>query len=269
MCRDGDFVPIASFNGRTWRNLTKASDRTAYYFGELTAAGRRLPRRGWTLRPLDGSAPRPFSLKAPPRITDLHPAKCAYVQRFKTDVAPVSGRPDDELGLASFGAVGIEPLEDVTAQPDAASRRMARWFVRRVLTVEPRLLNEPNPYVIKPTSEQQRRALVRVETLVRQPAADGGALYYGEAVKKYPDTGTLVTVSAWLKESRDSVRVTKVAESLGNEDSNREWRRGRAAARISDREYWLMHVNGDWSIFDVTSWPPARDAVATMTFVEY
>jgi hypothetical protein len=270
VCRDGTFVPIGSLGSRGWRSLTRAQDRIDYYLGELTDSGRGLSRHGWALLPHDGSAPRPFSLKPPPpRVPDPNPATCAYVEHFRTDLPALAGRPADELGFGVLGGGTIEALEDVTAQPDPASQRVAQWFVGRAQAEEPRLLAPENPYVIKPSPDERRRAVVRLTHLVRRTHGDV-ALYYGEAEKTYRPSGTLIFVTAWVSLSPRGLRTLSQGASLDDGDrKGLTMRRARSLVRFGEREFWLMRQSGwesyELAVFDVVSQPRP---VATLTISE-
>jgi hypothetical protein len=258
VCRDGTFVPIGSLGVPGWRSLTQAEDRIDQYFGRVTDVGRRLPRQGWILHPHDGSSPRPFSLLAPPPVAKDVFAGCVDVEPFSTDVPRVAGHPNDELGFGVLGGGTIEALEDVTTQPDAASRLLAQWFVRRVQSEEPRLLAPENQYITKPSLEEQQRTVVRLTHLVRR-TSDGVALYYGEAEKQYGPNGTLVLVQAWVSQSPRGITTLRRESILENGDRKLTMRRARVLVRFGEREFWLMREHGyedhEVSVFDVTGRP--------------
>ena len=259
VCRDGTFVPIGSLGVRGWRSLTQAEDRTDQYFGRVTDVGRRLPRQGWTLHPHDGSSPRPFSLLAPPPVAKDVFAGCVDVEPFSTDVPRVAGHPNDELGFGVLGGGTIEALEDVTTQPDSASRLVAQWFVRRVQAEEPRLLAPENQYIIKPAPDARPRAVIRLTHLVRRSIGDV-ALYYGEAEKQYRPLGTRVLMHAWLSRSPRGITALSRESILDDGDGKgTTMRRARVLVRFGEREFWLMQEYGyedhEVSVFDVTGRP--------------
>jgi hypothetical protein len=98
----------------------------------LTPQARRLSRQDWTLYPRGAGAPGPLVLRS--RGTDPEPGQCFDTQAFDSNAPPLPGRVacsgctqllPQVSGIGVLGLARFERAEDVTVQPDEASRRIA------------------------------------------------------------------------------------------------------------------------------------------------
>jgi len=194
-CGDRTFVPLAARTKGRWAALIEADERVSlqYFFGVLTPPARRLPRQGWTLYPRGAGAPRPLVLRS--RGTDSDPGQCLYTQAFDSNAPPLPGRvacPGCTQLLPQIGGIGVlgparfESGDDVTAQPDEDSRRVASLIVREVHVAERRLdreTGEASPLRLF-TGRKEVRSVVRLLSMIRHRIGDD-EWYFFQAQKRH------------------------------------------------------------------------------------
>ncbi len=95
----------------------------------------RVPREGWTAVAWDTGVPRPLAIMEMV-TTDAY---CARQEGFTTNAqkpAPKLEAPHLMSGIAIHGDVSAVRIEDMVRQPDAESRRVARFIVQLTHALE-------------------------------------------------------------------------------------------------------------------------------------
>ena len=238
---DGTFVPLAARVKSTWTSLSKADERVSlqYFFGVLTRQALRLPRQGWTLYPRHVRASQPLILKSPRKDLATESGGCFYMQAFDSNAPRLPGRPaypgstnllPQVVGLGVFGPAGLDRGDDVTAQPDESSRRVAARVVRTVHSVERRLdrdAGDRSP-LRQFEGRTQVRSVVRLLTMVRHRSADS-ELYFFQAQKQYGEWYVFegkrmykdwarTLVHGWVRVSPAGLSVLSASGDFDDED---------------------------------------------------
>jgi hypothetical protein len=238
---DGILLPLASKENETWtvlRSHSSVGDRSLYNLVDA----QNVPRDGWTYVPSDTGVPRPLRI-LDTVTTDAH---CARQEGFTTDAPPPGSKLDSPhlmAGIAIHGDVSAMRVEDLVHQPDATSKRVARFVVQLTHALEAQTASVP--------PNERERVPVQITTLARDRAGDGGAhgyvdSYYFEAHKRY--RGVESYASGWLVSSQGSFSVLRTTAGM--------YRRGREHARqfgrvlgvlrlrIRRSSVWVMEMRG-------------------------
>jgi hypothetical protein len=243
---DGIFLPLASKENETWtilRFFTSTGDKTLYRLVDAES----VPRDKWTYIPSDSAVPRPLALFNMV-TTDAH---CGSQEGFASD-APQAGSKLDSRhlmsGIAIHGDVSAVGAQDMVRQPDATSRRIARFVVQLThsLEVETAAVGLQLPPAI-PANERER-VPVQITTLARDRAGDGGAhgyvdYYYFEARKRYRAVESYAT--GWIVSSPGSLSVLRTTAGIyrGGETS-RQSGRVLGVLRVRRSSVWVMEMRG-------------------------
>jgi hypothetical protein len=270
-CGDRTFVPLAALTKGRWAALIEADERVSlqYFFGVLTHQARRLPRQGWTLYPLGAGAPKPLMLRS--RGADPDAGQCFYTQAFNSDAPRVTRRVvllDRTETVPQVGGMGVlgparfEYGQDVTAQPDENSRRVAERIVRNVHAIERRLLRESHEdSPLEPfAGRKEVRSVVRLMTMTRHRSDDGewyffqarkqyGEWYVFEGKRMYRDWARLL-VHGWVRSSSAGLSVHGLAGGFVDDD----WKVSRVYRMtgvlvLDDRAVWIAEGNGYESLW--------------------
>ena len=176
---------------------------------------------------------------------------------LKRPPAPEGVSPIRKLGMAVRGAA-IEQPEDVSDQPDAASRKVARLIVKRAHEKEAsRLESQPKQYWPHNSYGDRSQAPVRIEEL-RRYTAGGVTTYYFQATKPWskgsPENGL---ITGWIAESAGTLRDQDVAYKFNNDvhkenESAKVW----GIVRYQDKALWLLEWHG-WEneYYTLHDWP--------------
>jgi hypothetical protein len=241
---DGIFLPLASKENETWtilRAYSRAGDASLY---KLDAE--RVPREGWTYVPWDTVVPRPLAI----RDMVTTDAYCSRQEGFATDAPPSGSKLDSShlmAGIAIHGDVSAVRVEDMVRQPDAMSRRVARFVVQLTHALEADTASRAtSPHAIPPN--ERERVSVQITTLARDRVGEGGAhgyvdYYYFEAHKRY--RGVESYANGWLASSPGSLSIVRTTAGIdrGGETARQ---RGRVLGvmRIRRSSVWVMEMRG-------------------------
>ncbi len=266
-CGDRTFVPVAARVGNRWKPLIEDEAGLDYFYGVLTPDARRLPRQGWTLYPPRARVPQPLSLKSP--LKKGESSTCLGLDGFNSDAPRLPRRhvfPYRSSDWApQFGGVGVlgsaraDLGEDVTAQPDEASRRVAARVVREVPAVERRVGRETGDYSpLRDFAGSDIRSVVRLSSMVRVRINDD-EWYFFQAHKQYNpylDSGywyaaLSLNVHGWIRVA--SAGVSAFVMSGGFSDDG-AWKGGRSyrlvgVLLLGDRTIWVTERSGWESTF--------------------
>jgi hypothetical protein len=194
---DGTFIPLAARAEGRWAPLSTADERVSlhYFFGVLTRQALRMPRQGWTLYPRRAGAPQPLVLRSLRKDLVAESGDCFLMQAYDSNAPLLPGRVacvgctqllPQTGGIGVVGPARFDSGENVTAQPDESSARVAARVVRAVHAVERRLDREAG--VDSPLrrfdGRKDVRSVVRLLTMVRH-RTDAGELYFFQARKQY------------------------------------------------------------------------------------
>jgi len=242
---DGIFLPLASRENETWtilRSFASVGDKSLYKLLDAQS----VPREGWTYVPWDSGAPRPLAVLNMV-TTDAH---CGSQEGFASNAPPGSKLDSPHLmsGIAIHGDVSAVRAEDMVEQPDAMSRRVARFVVQLTQALEAQTVSvRPNlPPAISPN--ERERVPVQITTLARDRVGDGGAhgyvdYYYFEAQKRYRAAESYAM--GWLESSPGSLSVLRTTAGIyrGGETARQ---RGRVLGvlRIRRSSVWVMEMRG-------------------------
>jgi len=243
---DGILLPLASQENDAWtilRTFTSVGDRSLYKLLDAQS----VPRQGWTYVPRDSGVHRPLAV-LDMVTTDAH---CGNQEGFATNAPPPVSKLDSPhlmSGVAIHGDVSAVRIEDMVRQPDAMSRRVARFVVQltQALEVETASLQSKLPPAISP--DERERVPVQITALARDRVGDGGAhgyvdYYYFEAHKRYRTVES--HANGWIVSSPGSLSVlrTTVGIDRGGETARQ---RGRVLGvlRIRRSSVWVMEMQG-------------------------
>ncbi len=190
--RDGILVPFATYDGARWRNVWPQPRKQANVpisMRDVPAAwwGATGLQTRWTLTPVSG-AHRPLTLVSPVWMG----AQCQMNIGLRTDyqARPVGrlepNQPYPKDGVATTGMQPLEPIEvldEKTAEWTKISDSLQPYFNDAENVAIERWRSWKHPYT------QAERAKIRatVEVLCRSSyQGPGTALYYLEAIKRYP-----------------------------------------------------------------------------------
>src|SRR5688572_27860890 len=203
---DGILLPLASKENETWtilRSHSSVGDRSVYKLVDAQS----VPREGWTYVPWDSGVPRPLSI-LDTVTTDAH---CARQEGFTTNAPPDSklDAPHLMAGVAIHGDVSAMRAEDMVHQPDATSKRVARFVVQLTHALEAETASAP--------LNERERVSVQITTLARDRVGDGGAhgyvdYYYFEAHKRYRAVESYA--HGWLVSSTGSLSVLRTTAGI-------------------------------------------------------
>jgi hypothetical protein len=263
-CGDGTFVPVAARIKNRWKPLIEEEGSLGNVYGVFTSDARRLPRQGWTLYPPRAGAPQPLSLKSPLKKDES--SGCLGVAGFKSDaprLPPRHVRPYRGSDWApQFGGIGLlgparfEHGEDVTAQPDEDSRRVAANIVRHVQAVERRILRDSRqPTLERFAGRTEVRSVVRLMSMTRYRTDDGewyffqarkqyGEWYVFEGKRMYKDWARLL-VHGWIRSSSGGLCVHGLDGRFVDDD----WKiasvyRMTGVLVLDDRTVWIAEGSG-------------------------
>ena len=242
---DGILLPLASKENETWtilRSYSSVGDRSLYKLLDAQS----VPREGWTYVPWDSGVPRPLSI-LDTVTTDAH---CARQEGFATNAPPPGSKLDSPhlmAGIAIHGDVSAVRVEDMVHQPDATSRRVARFVVQLTHALEAETSVRPKSPPAIPPNERERIP-VQITSLARDRVGDGGAhgyvdYYYFEAHKRYRAVESYA--NGWLVFSTGSLSVLRTTAGIyrGGETARQ---RGRVLGvmRIRRSSVWVMEMRG-------------------------
>lgn len=243
---DGIFLPLASKENETWtilRSFTSVGDKSLYKLVDAQS----VPREGWTYVPWDSGVPRPLAVLSMV-TTDAH---CGRQEGFASNAPPAGSKLDSPhlmSGIAIHGDVSAVRIEDMVRQPDAMSRRVARFVVQltHALEAQTASIRPTLPPAISPN--ERGRVPVQITTLARDRVGDGGAhgyadYYYFEAHKRYRAVESYA--SGWLESSPGSLSVLRTTAGVyrGGETLRQ---RGRVlgALHVRRSSVWVMEMRG-------------------------
>ena len=243
---DGSLLPLASQENGTWtilRRFSSVGERSLYKLLDAES----IPREGWTYVPWDAGVPRPLALVSMV-TTDAH---CASQEGFATNAPPPGSKLDSPhlmSGIAIHGDVSAVRAEDMAHQPDAMSRRAARFVVQltHALEVETASVSPKSPRAISP--KERERVPVQITTLARDRVGDGGAhgyvdYYYFEAHKRYRAVESYA--NGWLVSSQGSFSVLRTTAGIyGGGETARQRGRVLGVLRIRRSSVWVMEMRG-------------------------
>jgi hypothetical protein len=263
-CGDGTFAPLASRAKGVWRSLSEPQENIPYFFGLMTTHALRLPRQGWTLHPSSDGKSRPLSLEPMRRKDVSDGSECFDMQGFKSNGLRLRrarcagcGPTAAVVGIGVLGPAGFELRDDVTAQPDEISRRVAARIVRNVHAVERRVLGESQEKspLERFAGREEVRSVVRLMTMTRHRADDGewyffqarkqyGEWYVFEGKRMYKDWARLL-VHGWVRSSSDGLSVHGLTGRFVDDD----WKvskvyRMTGVLVLSDRTVWIAEGVG-------------------------
>ncbi len=254
-CGSGTFVPVAARIKNRWKPLIEEEGRLGNVYGVFTSDARRLPRQGWTLYPPRMGVPQALSLKSPLKQDER--SGCLGVAGFKSDAARLPG-----IGL--LGPARFEHGEDVTAQPDEDSRRVAAHIVRNVQAIERRILRDsPEPTLDRFAGRAEVRSVVRLMSMTRHRTDDGewyffqarkqyGEWYVFEGKRMYKDWARLL-VHGWIRSSSDGLSV----DGLDGRFVDDDWKiatvyRMTGVLVLDDRTVWIAEGSGyEWQWYEL------------------
>jgi hypothetical protein len=241
---DGILLPLASKENETWtvlRSFSSVGDSSLYKLLDAQS----VPREGWTYVPWDAGVPRPLAL-----LNMVTPdAHCGRQEGFATNAPPPSSKLDSPhlmSGIAIHGDVSALRVEDMVHQPDAVSRRVARFVVQLTHALEAETASVPQSI---PPNERER-VPVQITTLARDRVGDGGAhgyvdYYYFEAHKRYRAVESYA--NGWLVSSQGSFSVLRTTAGIyrGGETARQRGRvLGVLRLRIRRSSVWVMEMRG-------------------------
>ena len=168
-------------------------------------------------------------------------------------------------GIAIHGDVSTVRVEDMVHQPDATSRRVARFVVQLTHALEAETSVRPKSPPAIPPNERER-VPVQITTLARDRVGDGGAhghvdYYYFEAHKRY--RGVESYANGWLASSRGSFSVLRTTAGIYRRGRTHGRQFGRVLGvlrlRRSHSSVWVMEMRGyEGDSFDIVEMPPSR-----------
>ncbi len=238
---DGILLPLASKENETWtvlRSHSSVGDRSLYKLADAQT----VPREGWTYVPWDSGVSRPLSI-LDTVTTDAH---CARQEGFTTNAPPPGSKLDAPhlmAAIAIHGDVSAVRVEDVGHQPDATSKRVARFVVQLTHALDAETAAVPR--------NERERVPVQITTLARDRVGDGGAhgyvdYYYFEAHKRY--RGVESYANGWLVSSRGSFSVLRTTAGIYRRGRTHGRQFGRVLGvlrlRRSHSSVWVMEMRG-------------------------
>jgi hypothetical protein len=243
---DGIFLPLVSKENEKWtmlRSFTTVGDRSLYRLVDAPS----VPRNGWTYVPWDSGVPRPLTVRDMV-TTEAH---CGRQEGFASDAPPAGSKLDSPhlmSGVAIHGDVSTVRIDDMVRQPDAISRRVARFVVQLTHALEVQTASaEPNSPSAIPLHERERIP-VQITTLARDRVGDGGAhgyvdYYYFEAHKRYRAAESYA--NGWLVSSPGSLSVLRTnAGVYRGGETGRQSGRVLGVLRIRRSSVWVMEMRG-------------------------
>ena len=259
---DGYLIPIAT--------VTPALFAPPFPF-ETNANGEPLPpeKREWPFKTLQWRLSSPG--KAPVEITTLEPlildSHCTEQSVWRTTLklfpAQKNVAPVGKIGAAISGGT-LEHPEDVSGQPDAASRRVASRIVQLTHAKEAeRVASEPAQYLPPNHSPAERaKVAVRVAQLRRHSAA-GLATYYFEATKAWGAALDNGLVTGWIVDTPSGLKDHDVKYKF-NDDRFKENARAIVwgIVRSSGRSLWILEWHGyESESYTLHEWPSGVERV--------
>jgi hypothetical protein len=255
---DGHLMPIALITPQLFEESLGARIEVNGVPIEATAIDWPFKGLAWTLsegrgrKPVDVTTIEPLMVRMP-YCSD----RLMWRTTLKRPPAPDGVAPIRKIGMAARGAA-IEHPDEVTEQPDAASRRVARLIVKLAHEKEAsRLKTEPKEYWPQNSYPDRAQAPVRIEMLHRY-LAGGVATYYFEATKPWwKGSSENGLVTGWVTDSAGTLRDQDVVYKFNN-DSQKEnesaivW----GIVRYQERALWLLEWHG-WEneYYTLHDWP--------------
>jgi len=242
---DGILLPLASKENETWtilRSRSSVGDRSLYKLLDAQS----VPREGWTYVPWDSGVSRPLTI-LDTVTTDAH---CGLQEGFATNAPPPGSKLDSPhlmSGIAIHGDVSALRIEDMVHQPDAMSRRVARFVVQLTHALEAETSVRPKSPPAIPPNERER-VPVQITTLARDRVGDGGAhgyvdYYYFEAHKRYRAVESYA--NGWLASSPSSLSIVRTTAGIDRGgESARQRGRVLGVMRIRRSSVWVMEMRG-------------------------
>jgi hypothetical protein len=233
---DGYLVPVATIVGSRYEPLlTQSTITSSENTAVFTLAARRLAGSTWSVVRTSGETMD---------LTVLNRAKvrnhCMFEEAWRTSFKgkPVPAYDADfaKIGIAVRGGTAEQP-QDVTSQPDEASRRIASLVLRRAASEEAiRLAKDPN--ILKDYLTQTAR--LEVTKLFRHTSA-GTATYFFETTK----TPFPLMTRGWIVDSASGTAWRDVRFTV-SDDVYKEVCVGTVIGLVSlpDRTLWLMEWHG-------------------------
>ena len=172
--------------------------------------------------------------------------------------------PTRKIGLAISGGT-IEHPQDVVAQPDAASRRVARRIVALTHARElERIAKEPAQWLPSAHSTTERAKVpVRLAKLRRHSTA-GITTYYFEATKAWGADPQHGLVTGWIVDAPSGLTDHDVAYKF-NDDSFKENERAIVwgVVRYQEKTLWILEWHGyEIEYYTVHEWPAGVERVS-------
>jgi hypothetical protein len=278
---DGTFIPLAVRAKGKWTSLSKADERVSlkYFFGVLTRQALSLPRQGWTLYPRRAGAAQRLVLKSFRKDLATESSDCFLMQAFDSNARRVPGRPaypgstnllPQVAGLGVLGPARFEHGQDVTAQPDESSRRVAERIVPNVHAVERRVLRESqeDSPLERFAGRREVRSVVRLMTMTRHRTVDGewyffqarkqyGEWYVFEGKRMYRDWARLL-VHGWVRSSSAGLSVHGLTGRFVDDDGKvSQIYRVTGVLVLDDRSVWIAEGFGyEWQWYELFEMKP-------------
>jgi hypothetical protein len=245
---DALVLPLARFDGRMWQPLVEPDSDPQ----RLMTDGRRLTGSRLTLFPIAPGESRVL------RLGDVVEAQahCSTMSMLRSDAAPrspASRDPRKPLGLASSTNIVVSRTDDMRAQPDDESRRVARLIVGQVQAFEADAAAAGATELAGIDRPLRSRTPVVLRRLDRY-----GTRYYFEAAKRYARGDRVLDVfgSGWLQAGDGRIGSTAISFALTDEDYKAVARREPAGVvHATDRQprrwpvaAWVMleyHYEGE------------------------
>ncbi|HYE87275.1 MAG TPA: hypothetical protein VEA16_13030 [Vicinamibacterales bacterium] len=261
--KDGLLMPITVLTGQLFTGPPFPAQTfvNGEPIGDDTTSGpaQLLANRTWLLSPGPGRTPVPL------RTTETVVAWMPYCEdrlMWRTTLRPSpldqGVAPVSKLGMAVSGA-SISFPEDVSAQPDAPSRRVGRRIVSLFLLKEKeRLAQEKGPYAVS-AAPGSPPVVIRE---LRRHTFGQASTYYFEATKSLrtsegsiaPDAGL---VTGWLVDSSAGLKDFEVTYKV-NDDAYKENERAivRGIVNYAGKALWLLEWHGwEHEYYTLHEWP--------------
>ena len=246
---DGYLVPVVSIVGNKYTPLTafRDSENKSLFTPEAVA----LRDSSWTLWRRGTSTPEPIKVLNRAMVHN----HCTDEEAWRTTVQgkPVAKHVSDikKIGVAVRGGE-VQFPEDITAQPDNASRRV----VQRITFLTHAGAEGLQTEIRRLAPDARTTNIVTLDKLIRHRTDE--STYYFEAVKKYGFIGAVT--QGWIVESDTGLRVHGVRSWADDGEAKTHSRADvLAVVRRGTASLWLVIWHGyEGEGYVIHEWPSGR-----------
>jgi hypothetical protein len=233
--------------------LARGSNQGNGFIAQVLAA-RAVSRDGWRYFPAVGDS-RPLTIRG---VAET-PSHCSTIEALSTDAprSHVAGTrwPLPKTGVAVLGEAIVERPQDVRAQPDEASRAVARMVVQLVQAADAEISRPPEAGTV--SAADRARVPVVLSSFLR----DTDGYYYFEAGKRYGRTGYDIFSHGWIAAAGSRYALADVSAQLTDPDY-KDVTRLRAAGIVvaAGQRMWIMEAgryeSESYRLYDPSSRSP-------------